>query len=119
MKPATLAEAPAAAKAIRPLHDYLVVRPLTRPGMIGLLHIPQMDSIDNKNGVTAEVIAVGPGRLLPSGVRVPMEVKVGDCVHLAAFGTSPAGSKLMLNGEKVIMIRARDINGIVDRPKAA
>jgi co-chaperonin GroES (HSP10) len=118
VKPATLTEAPEQAKTIRPLHDYLVVKPLTRPGMIGLIHLPEQAD-DNRNGTIAEVLAVGPGRLLPSGIRIPMEVSVGDCVHLTAYGTTAAGCKIVLNGEKVLMIRARDINGICDRPVAA
>jgi co-chaperonin GroES (HSP10) len=112
-----MTEAPEA-KTIRPLSDYLLVKPLTRPGMVGLIHLPEQAD-DNKNGTIAEVLAVGPGRMLPSGFRVPMEVKVGDCVHLTAYGTTSAGCRIVLNGEKVIMIRARDANGVCERPKAA
>lgn len=100
---------------IRPLSDYLVLRILAKPGKVGLLYLPDVDSIDMKNGTRCEVLAVGPGRMLPSGFRVPMEVKVGDTVHLAAYGTTAAGAHVFDEGETKIVIRARDINGIIDK----
>ena len=114
VKPGTMVEAPAGAKTIRPLADYLVCRPLTKPGMAGNLYLPDCDSLDAKNGTRCEVVAVGPGRLTSSGDRIPMEVKVGDCVHLTAYGTTAAGMEVVVKGEKLIMIRARDINGIIE-----
>jgi chaperonin GroES len=83
--------------------------------MVGLLHLPDMDSMDMKNGTRCEVIAAGPGRLQPSGDRIPMEVRVGDHIHLTAYGTTAAGAEVIVRGEKLIMVRARDINGIVDK----
>jgi chaperonin GroES len=114
MKPGSVTEAPAGAKTIRPLSDYLVLRPLTKPGMVGALYLPDCDSIDVKNGTRCEVVAVGPGRRQSSGDLIPMEVKVGDHVHLTAYGTTAAGMNVEVNGEKLVMIRARDINGILE-----
>jgi chaperonin GroES len=113
-KPGTMVEAPARAKTIRPLHDYILCRPLMKPGMVGRIYLPDCDSIDMKNGTRCEVVAVGPGRLTPSGDRIPMEVSVGETVHLTAYGTTAAGMEVVVNSEKLIMIRSRDINGIVE-----
>jgi len=39
-KPGTMVEAPARAKTIRPLHDYILCRPLMKPGMVGRIYLP-------------------------------------------------------------------------------
>jgi len=45
----------------------------------GVIKLP-----DWQRTLRAEVIAVGPGRMLPLGERAPMETKVGDIVTFAA-----------------------------------
>jgi len=111
MKPRHFLEAPENAKEIRPLRDYLVLRPLEKPGMIGALFLPDVKSLDAKNGLMAEVIAAGP----ECGADKFWKVQAGDTVHVAAYGTTAAGMKLKLNGETVILIRARDVNGVVQK----
>ena len=102
------------AKMIKPIGDYLLLKPLERAGMVGLIHLPNVDSIHMKNGTICEVLAAGPGRRSADGKSmIPMDVKVGDKVHLTAYGATSAGVNLVMNGEKVVMIRARDINGVV------
>ena len=110
MKPGTMLEAPAKARAISPLRDYLVIRPITRPGMIGGLYLPESPDFDNKNGLLAEVIAAGP----ECGPDEFWKVEVGDTVHVAAYGATAAGAKIKLGDETVILIRARDITGVVE-----
>jgi chaperonin GroES len=113
-KPRNFVEAPQGATTIRPLGDYLLLRPLAKPGMAGNLYLPDTKSIEEKNGTRCEVLAVGPGRLTQSGDRIPVEVRVGDTVHVTAYGTTSAGMKVSLNGETLIMIRQRDINGRIE-----
>jgi chaperonin GroES len=114
-KPGSLPESPEGVRTVRPLSDYLLLKPLAKPGMVGALYLPDCDSLDVKNGALCEVLAsVGPPPRQPSGDLIPMEVKVGDKVHLAAYGTTAAGAKIKINGEDRILIRARDINGIVE-----
>lgn len=115
MKPGTVIEAPEKAKMIRPLRDYLVLQPLEKPGMAGALYLPDMKSLDSKNGLRALVIAAGP----ECGPDKFWKVKVGDEVHVTAYGTTAAGAKIKLGDETVILIRARDINGVVQKSKAA
>ncbi|MDR5650822.1 co-chaperone GroES, partial [Staphylococcus nepalensis] len=64
--------------SIKPLEDRIVVRPsaaeqVTASGLV----IP--DTAQEKPQ-EAEVIAVGPGRVDDKGVRIPVDVSVGDMV---------------------------------------
>lgn len=56
-----------------------------------------------------EVLAVGSGRLLDSGERVPLEVQVGDRVVFSKYG----GTEIKLEGEEYIILRESDILAVV------
>ncbi len=51
------------------------------------------------------MIAVGTGKLLDNGERVPLEVKVGDRIIFAKYG----GTEVKLNGEEYLILRESDI----------
>lgn len=53
----------------------------------------------------AQVMAVGPGRLLDNGTRIPPQVKVGDRIVFTKYG----GTELKLQGEEYIILRESDI----------
>src|SRR5689334_4326158 len=55
-----------------------------------------------------EAIAVGPGRTLDSGARVPMEIKLGDTVLYAKY----SGSEITLDGEDYLILRESDVLAI-------
>jgi chaperonin GroES len=55
------------------------------------------------------VQAVGPGRLLDSGDRAPMELKEGDRVIFAKY----AGTEFKLDGEDLLILRESDILAVV------
>jgi chaperonin GroES len=64
---------------LRPLGDRVIVKPaakeeMTKAGII----LP--DTASKEHPEQGEVIAVGPGRLLESGSRSQMNLKVGDKV---------------------------------------
>lgn len=50
--------------------------------------IEQPDSVKNI-AITAKVVAVGPGQLLPNGVRKDMELAIGDRVLIMANHVEP------------------------------
>jgi chaperonin GroES len=54
------------------------------------------------------VIAVGPGRVLENGHKVPLEVTVGDKVIYSKYG----GTEVKISGEEFIILQERDILGI-------
>ncbi|MGL5069110.1 MAG: co-chaperone GroES [Sarcina sp.] len=57
----------------------------------------------------ADVIAVGPG-IVVDGVRVEMEVKVGNKVLYSQY----AGNDIKLEGEDVIILKEDDILAIIE-----
>jgi len=58
----------------------------------------------------AEVIAVGEGRLLDNGTRVPPAVKAGDKVIFAKYG----GTEVKFEGEEYLILRENDILAIIE-----
>ena len=64
----------------------------------------------------AEVIAVGPGRLLDSGKVTPMDIGIGDIVVFTKYG----GTEIKLGNEEYVILRQEDVLAIVGekRPRA-
>jgi len=58
-------------------------------------------------------LSVGPGRVLDSGKRVEMDVKVGDSVLFAKY----AGTEVKLDGDEYLVIRESDLLAIVTNGK--
>lgn len=61
----------------------------------------------------AEVIAVGPGRLLDSGKTIPMDVKVGDKIVFTKYG----GTNMKVEGEEYIILRQDDVLAVIEGGK--
>lgn len=66
---------------IQPLHDFAVLREFIAEDE-SMLTLPK-GSAAEKRDMLYEVIAHGPGQLLPDGIRSPMLVKPGDIVVCA------------------------------------
>lgn len=91
---------------IKPLEDRVVVKPRTQEERTkGGIVLPDTAKERPQEG---EVMAVGPGRLLDSGERAPMDVKVGDKVIFAKYG----GTEIKIDGEEYIILRQSDILAI-------
>ncbi|MEW6045194.1 MAG: co-chaperone GroES [Bacillota bacterium] len=91
---------------VRPLGDRVLVKPIeqeerTKGGIV----LP--DTAKEKPQL-GEVIAIGTGRLLENGQRVPLEVKVGDRVIYAKYG----GTEVKLDGVEYLILRESDILAI-------
>jgi len=87
---------------IKPIGDKVVIKPIaveetTKSGIV----LPGSAQEKPQQG---EVIAVGEG-VYQNGVKVPMELKVGDRVVYGKFG----GIDVKLNGEEVIIIAEKDV----------
>lgn len=94
--------------AIRPLGDRVVVKALpseevTKSGIV----IP--DTAKEKPQ-QAEVIAVGPGRVLENGQRQPIDVKVGDKVLYSKY----AGNEVKIEDEEYLILRDIDVLAVVE-----
>lgn len=94
---------------IKPIKDNIVVKRLddTSEKKVGSIIIP--DSAKEKP-MTAEVVAVGSGKALKDGKKVPPEVKVGDHVLVGKY----AGSEIKLDGNEYLILREEEVLGILE-----
>ena len=98
----------------RPLHDRILVcvernnREEKSPG--GIL-IPQI--VHNKYEY-GTIVAVGPGRITESGVRLPMESKVGDRVVLNKY----TGHEIPFQDQVYVIVTDKDVLAVVEERKA-
>jgi chaperonin GroES len=92
---------------IHPIGDRVVVKPANKEEVSrGGIVIPDTAKEKPQAG---HVIAVGAGKLLDSGERGTMEVKVGDKVLFAKYG----GTEFKLEGEELLVLRESDILAIL------
>jgi chaperonin GroES len=88
---------------LKPLDDRVVVEPLTaEEKTAGGIVLPDAAKEKPQRG---KVLAVGPGRLLDSGERCPVAVKVGDEVLFAKYG----GTEIEIDKKEVKILRESDI----------
>ena len=93
---------------LKPLGDRVVVRPTeqeqtTASGLV----LPETAKEKPQQGV---VIASGPGRRDDDGIRIAMDVAVGDSVLYAKY----AGTEIKINNEKLLILKESDILAIVE-----
>jgi chaperonin GroES len=93
---------------LNPMHDRVAVK-LVEPETTTASGIVIPDNAKEKPS-TGNVVAVGSGRVLESGTRVPLTVKVGDRVLFGKF----AGQSIKVNGEEYTILREEDIFAIVE-----
>jgi chaperonin GroES len=88
---------------LRPLDDRLVVTPSqAEEKTSGGILLPDAAKQKPQQGT---VIAAGPGKLLDSGSRAAMAVKVGDVVMYGKY----SGSDVEVGGVEVKILRESDI----------
>jgi chaperonin GroES len=92
---------------LRPLGDRVVLKPVDKEEMTksGIV-IPDTVKEKPQEGI---VEAVGTGRILDNGTRVPMEIEVGDKVLYAKY----SGSEFKLDEIEYLIIQERDVLAIV------
>ncbi len=94
-------------KQLQPIEDKLVIKPKENSGRTsGGVIIPD---IGQEVPTQGEVIAVGPGKLVDSGDRLPMTCKVGDIILFPKF----AAAKFDFENEEYLIIREPDILAII------
>lgn len=91
---------------IHPLHDRVVISPVTEEKTIGGILLP--DTAGEKP-IRGEVVAVGPGKTLENGQTAKMSVKPGDKVLYGKY----AGTEVEFGGKKLVVMREDDIMGII------
>ena len=94
---------------IKPLHDRVIVKRIEEGEQIrGGIIIPDSAKEKPQEG---EVVAVGEGKKLDNGDRVPLDVKEGDRVLFGKY----AGTEIKLDGDEYLIMREDDILGVIER----
>src|SRR5512141_1212683 len=96
------------AMGLKPLGDRIVVKPMSREEVTksGIV-LPDTAKEKPQEGT---VVAVGSGRVLDSGQRIPMELKEGDRVLFAKY----AGTEFKREDDELLILSERDILAIVN-----
>ena len=92
---------------IRPLGDNVLVKQMKADEVTSFgLVLPDKD----EKKAEAEVVAVGPGKMLDNGQLSQMQVKAGDKVILKNWG----GEKVELNKEEYKIVSQDDILAVME-----
>jgi chaperonin GroES len=94
---------------LQPLNDRIVVKrteeeEVSKGGII----IP--DTAKEKP-IEGKVLAVGTGKVLDDGSKLPLDVKKGDKVLFSRY----AGSEVKIEGEELLIMREDDVLAVVDK----
>lgn len=93
---------------MKPLADRVIVKIVEREEKTQSgIFLPDTAKEKSSEGV---VVAVGSGRVLDNGTKVPVEVSVGDKVMFAKY----AGTEIKIDGLDHMILNERDILAIVD-----
>ncbi len=91
----------------RPLHDRVAIKQVAgEEKTAGGIIIP--DSAKEKP-LRGKVIAIGEGAYDSNGNKIPMNVKVGDEVLYAKWGSN----EVKIDGEEILIMKESDILGII------
>ena len=92
----------------RPLHDRILIKRLEQGEEVrGGIIIPDSAKEKPQQG---EVKAVGSGKLLETGQRVPPEVKPGQRILFGKY----SGSDIKLDGEEYLIIKEDEVLAVVE-----
>lgn len=96
------------ATKIKPLFDYVLVRPLLEQSNVTPSGIVLPDSAKEKPQV-GEIMAVGPGTINDQGKTLPVVVKIGDTALYKKWG----GNEVKVGREEWLLLEQKDIMAIV------
>lgn len=88
---------------LQPLDDRIVIKRLdAEEKTAGGILLPDNAKEKPQRG---EIVATGPGKLLDSGKRAELEVKIGDHVLFGKY----SGTEVKVGGEDVLIMREADL----------
>lgn len=95
---------------LKPLGNNVIVKGIeedatTKSGIV----LP--DTADKERPEKGEVMAIGPGKLLDSGERSPMSVKVGDTILFKKY--SP--DEIKVDDQEYLVLPETDIIATIDK----
>jgi chaperonin GroES len=93
---------------VKPLQDRLVIKRIeeeekTKGGII----IPDAAKEKPQEG---RVVAIGDGKVLESGQRVALSVKVGDKILFGKY----SGTEIKIDGDEHLILREDDVLAIIE-----
>ena len=92
---------------IRPLHDRILIKRVAEEETVrGGIIIPDSAKEKPQEG---EVIAVGDGKILENGQRVPLDVKEGNRILFGKY----AGSDIKFEEQDYLILREDEVLGIL------
>ncbi len=92
---------------VRPLHDRLLVKRIEEKETVkGGIIIPDTAKEKPQEG---EVIAVGNGKILDNGTKLPMDVKVGDRILFGKY----SGTDIKIDGEEMLILREDEVLAVI------
>ena len=93
---------------VRPLHDRILVKRIVDGETVrGGIVIPDTAKEKPQEGI---VIAIGNGRILENGTRVPLDVKVGDHILFEKWGPD----EVKVEGEEFLIIPESKVLAILE-----
>jgi chaperonin GroES len=92
---------------VRPLHDRLLVHRIEEKETAkGGIIIPDTAREKPQKG---EVLAVGNGKILDNGSRIPLDVKVGNKILFGKY----TGTDIKIDGEEVLILREDEVLAVL------
>ena len=92
---------------VRPLHDRLIIRRIEEKETVkGGIIIPDTAKEKPQEG---EVIAVGNGKLLDNGTKVPLDVKAGDKILFGKY----SGTDIKIDGQEYLILREDEVLAVI------
>jgi chaperonin GroES len=92
---------------VRPLHDRLIVRRIEEKQRAkGGIIIPDTAKEKPQEG---EVLAVGNGKILENGTKIPLDVKVGNKILFGKY----TGTDIKIDGEEVLILREDEVLAVL------
>lgn len=94
---------------LKPVSDHIILKPIDKETVTssGII-IP--DTVEKEKPEQAEVLAVGPGKMLENGQRQAMEVQVGQKVMFKKW----APDEVEIDKQKYLIIKSEDVIAIVE-----
>ncbi|MFI5173610.1 MAG: co-chaperone GroES [Terriglobia bacterium] len=92
----------------RPLHDRILIRRFEEGEVVkGGIIIPDTAKEKPQQG---EVIAVGNGKVMENGTKVPLDVKAGDRILFGKY----SGNEIKIEDEEFLILREDEVLGVIE-----
>lgn len=93
---------------VRPLHDRIIVKRFEEGEVVkGGIIIPDTAKEKPQQG---EVIAVGNGKILENGQKIPLDVKVGDTILFGKY----TGNEIKLDDDELLILREDEVLAVIE-----